>query len=99
MRFQLVINGKQTCTAGIKDYGVLSAIASWVLRDPAKYDSEKHLSLEKCSAEESSFCVGGLLNDRTHVEWHRQTIKPGDEITIRILESGKYDKPVKEKDS
>ena len=96
MRFQIVINGRKICTAGIKDYGVLSAIASWVLRDPAKYDSQKHPSLEEFSAEELDFRVGGLLNDGTHVEWHKQEVKPGDEITIKILKSGEYDEPKKQ---
>ena len=93
MRFQIIINGKEICTAGIKDYGVLSAITSWVLRDPAKYDANKHPSLEEFTAEEMSFTVGGLLNDGSHVEWEKREIKPGDEITIKILESGEYDKP------
>ena len=97
MRFQIIINGKKICIAGIKDYGVLSAIASWVKRDPTKYDSNKHPSLKEFTDEETSFHIGGLLNDGSHVEWHRQKIKEGDEITIKLLESGKYDKPKKRK--
>ncbi len=95
MRFQIIINGEETCTAGIKDYGVLSAIFSWVLRDPAKYDSKKHPSLEKFTAEETSFHIGGMLNNGSHVEWIKREIKPGDEITIKILEPGEYDEPKK----
>ena len=93
MRFKIIINGKKICTAGVKDYGVLSAIASWVLRDPVKYDSNKHPSLDEFTAEEASFNAGGLLNDGSHVEWDRRAIRPGDEITIKILEPGEYDAP------
>jgi hypothetical protein len=95
MRFQIIINGKKICTAGVKDYGVLSAIVSWLLRDPAKYDSKKHPSLEEFSAEETCFQIGAMLNDGSHVEWDRRKIKAGDEITIKILEPGKYDDPRK----
>lgn len=96
MRFQIIINGEAICTAGVKDYGVLSAITSWVLRDPLKYDSSKHLSLEEFTAEEATFHIGGLLNDGSHVEWDSREIKSGDEITIKILEQGEYDAPSKE---
>ena len=95
MRFQVIINGKKICTAGIKEYGVLSAIASWVKRHPAKYDPNKHPSLEEFTAEEITFSLGGLLNDGVHVQWDKREIRPGDEITIKILEQGQYDEPEK----
>lgn len=85
IRFEVGINGKRVCMAGIDNDGVLSAGVSFVkLADrEARFD----------------FHVGGLgrfarseENDR-HVGWRTPAIGAGDEITIRILPPGKFDPP------
>ena len=94
MRFELVINGQPVCIAGIKDYGVLTAILSWVLRDPAKYDANKHPAIEEYSEEELNVHLCGLLNNGEHVEWIKTQLQIGDEIRIKILGPGDIDNPL-----
>lgn len=79
--------------AGIKDYGVLTAMLSWVLRDPAKYDPHRHPEFEEYSKEELRIEVGGLLNSGEHAEWTTRTLQTGDVITIKILGPGDFDAP------
>lgn len=93
MRFELVINGQPICIAGIKDYGVLTAILSWVLRDPGKYDSHKFPAIEEYTREELQVRLSGLLNNGDHVEWINRQLQIGDEIRIKILGPGDIDEP------
>ena len=80
--FDVSLNGKKVCLAGIGDDGVLSAIVNWVAGDRAA-----DLFLE----------VGGLVNPiREHVAWLEQKpLRVGDEIRIKIVETTSTDKPIK----
>jgi len=74
--FEVSINGKKGTTAGVGDYGVLSAIVSWVKR---RVDG----------SEEMTFEVGGLISDDRQTEnlrWLCENLNIGDEVTIRIVE-------------
>ena len=74
--FEVSINGKKSTTAGIGDYGVLSAILSWVRR-------------RADGSEEMTFDLGGLLSDDQQTEnlrWLSENLKVGDEVTIRIVD-------------
>ncbi len=92
IRFQLEINGKPVCISGVDGFGVLSAIVTWAKRDPAKFDPETlpHSSLAEFSREELSIEFGSLANNR-HRTWHREELKAGDVVSIRILEPGPVD--------
>ena len=80
--FEVTVNGVKVCTAGVGDSGVLTSILSLVKRN----DSET-LDLR----------VGGLAHrtaDVTeHLEWFRQDLDVGDEITIKIVEAFECDEP------
>lgn len=79
--------------AGIDEYGVLSAIVSWVLRDPAKHDKNKHPDLEEYLREELEVSLGGLTRRGHHVEWIKKPLQINDEIKIKILGPGDFDPP------
>jgi len=93
-RFQIIVNGKPVCTAGVKKFGVLTAIFNWVGRRRRKAD----VGYKGNIIEESWLSVGGIddsLEGRPHVRWLTRKLKPGDEITVRILGAGPADPPKK----
>jgi hypothetical protein len=80
--FEVFLNGKKLCLAGIGDDGVLSAIVNWVVGDQTA-----DLFLE----------VGGLVSPvREHVKWVKQKpLRVGDEIRVKIVETSSTDRPIK----
>ena len=87
LAFEVYINGKKRCTAGIRGPCVLTAALCWVLREPrSRRGKQKELNLG----------VGGLVSDSDeHLEWLSRDVQPGDEVTIRIIEAANVDKPKK----
>jgi hypothetical protein len=99
LRFEVLVNGKVVATTGVgAAYGVLSAIVTWVRRNPAAisakvradpdFDELTFLN-EVCEVE-----LGALdsVADQ-HSSWGKHGLRPGDEVTIRVLPSGQYDAP------
>ena len=80
--FQVSLNGKRICVAGVGDDGVLAAIVNWVTR---KGEGDLFLS------------VGGLLSPvDEHVEWVRKhDLSVGDEIKVKIVETSSAESPIK----
>lgn len=87
--FEISVNGDQVCTAGVEDFGVLTAIVSWVRRRPEKSRDGKTIE-EELSAE-----VGSLNSLDEHLTWLSQALKVGDSITIRVVDLDKVDDPIR----
>jgi len=98
LRFEVLVNGQPIAVTGTNSYGVLSAIVSWVRRSPGaitddvrsrpNFDEDAFLK-ETCELE-----LGGMDSTANrHVGWPGVNLKPGDEVTIRILSGGKFDPP------
>lgn len=78
--FNVSLNGKKLCLAGVGERGVLSAIISWVGED---------------RGEDLFIHVGGLANEE-HIDWVKQKgLQVGDEIRVKIVESGSADECVR----
>jgi len=80
--FEVTVNGKRVCTAGLDRLGVISTTLTYVQRkDKAELD----------------FNVGGLLSHQKegdeYVTWIKETLKPGDSITIQIVEAAESNEP------
>jgi hypothetical protein len=87
--FEIYINGKLTCTAGIGGPCALTACLSWVLREPQNRHGKR---------KELNFGVGGLVSSsKEFLEWVQRDLQPGDEVTIRIVEAAKVDKAKKKR--
>jgi len=85
--FEVYINGKKKCTAGIAGPAVLTAAVTWVLRNPAA----RHLR-----RKEMNLGVGGMVSRSDEFrDWVQRDLRVGDEVTIRIIESATVDKPKK----
>ena len=85
LAFEIYINGKKRCTAGIRGPCVLTAALCWVLREPKSGPRKR---------KELNLGVGGLVSRSDEsLEWLQRDVQPGDEVSIRIIEAAKVDKP------
>jgi hypothetical protein len=102
MRFEILVNGERHCIAGQEGYGILSAILTWCLKNPANFSPVRSgASLAQWSAPELSLHVGGLDSNvaakSRDLDWNKggQPLKlaVGDAVCIRILPPGPFDPP------
>ncbi len=80
--FDVYLNQRKLCRAGIGDNGVLTAIVNWVAGD-----GRRDLFLQ----------VGGLMTPQDeHVRWVSQKrLRVGDRISVKVVEARSADKPSK----
>jgi len=85
LAFEIHLNGKRLCTAGIGEPGVVTSIITWVLGERTG-SGKKPWDL--------GLTVGGLVSrTEEHVNWARRSLRTGDEVSIRIVEVEDSDKP------
>jgi hypothetical protein len=93
--FEIAIDGEKVCTAGVSPSGVTSATANWVRR-PAR-DPTSGEPISGAFEEELTLEVGGLMHDpdgaAVHLTWLRQPLKPGQRITVAVIETESADPP------
>jgi hypothetical protein len=79
--FEVSLNGKKLCVAGVGDTGVLTAIVNWVGKG-----GDGDFGLE----------VGGLITpSNQHVSWiPTRPLQVEDEVHIRIVETDRVDEPL-----
>jgi hypothetical protein len=92
--FQIEVNGEPFGTAGADDLSVLTAIVTAAgrlgpnSRGSHAREHDPHVELS----------VGGLtsraeLSDDEHLDWLKHTLKPGDVVTIRVVDATTVDAP------
>jgi len=88
--FEVSLNGKRACVAGVEGFGVLSAILSWVRRHPEKRRQGR-------TAAEGLIVVGGLRSEASgpgeHLKWISRSLRGGDRVSIRVVDTLKVDVP------
>jgi hypothetical protein len=93
--FEISIDGRKACTAGVSPSGVTSVTASWVRR-PSR-DSTSGEPIGDRFEEELTLDVGGLTHDpdgaAVHVSWLREPLEPGQTITVAVVETESADPP------
>jgi hypothetical protein len=88
--FQVSLNGKKLCTAGVGEDGVLTTIVTWV--GPTRNRARKGQRTSK--SEDLDLSVGGLISpNREHVSWHECSLRVGDEVQIQIVDRASVDRP------
>ena len=91
--FDVFVNGRKLCRAGVGDDGVLAANLTWVrLAGPARQDAKRR----RRPSAETRLHVGGLASG-THRKWAGRMLKVGDQVTIRVVSASAFDPPVQEK--
>jgi len=93
--FEVIINGKRVCIAGIGNDGVLVSAVTFVKQNKSAEETAE--TQENNDKEKLDLRVGGMANReggaREQLEWLNQDLAVGDEITIRIIETSKCDEP------
>src|SRR5262245_56012612 len=85
--FEVCLNKRKKCTAGIRGRGVLSAILTWAEYKPAD---------RRASRKELCLTIGGLASKaEEHLQWLNRDLQPGDEVTIRVINCSRVDAPKK----
>lgn len=88
--FEVAINEKLICTAGIKDNDVGVLIASLELsRRSPKTRGQRYRDYFKLRVSGSETNNGRL----ERVDWLNRSVRVGDIITIRIVEASRFDEP------
>ena len=86
--FKLSINGEHICTAGVRDFGVVSAVITWVRRKPENGRDGKIIE------EELTADLGGLDGEsKEHLKWWSQRLRVGDRVSIEVVDAKRADKP------
>jgi hypothetical protein len=79
--FEVFVNGKRICVAGIGTNGVLSVNIT-------------HLPFRR--RKETRLYVGGLNTPANeHVRWKQPMLRVGDEVRVKVIETETVDKPSK----
>lgn len=89
--FEVTLNGKLLCTAGLEN-GVVSTIIDWVnMNSPGA----KPRGTKRATPKEFLSVTTGGLDTTTdeHLTWRRRNLKVGDSVSIRVVEVPKVDKP------
>jgi hypothetical protein len=93
VRFQVLVNGEQIALAGLGDFGVLTALLTWVKRDPALFPKNKaRVTIEEWCEETLDVSVVGSRWPNASREFCKVELKPGDEVVVRILGPGECDR-------
>ncbi len=83
--FEVFVNGKRACTAGVGEYGVMNSILSLVKKPRCR---------RKMWLDVGGVPLGGADGDRMHVGWiGMKPISIGDEIRIKVTEKDEVDPP------
>jgi hypothetical protein len=93
--YQVSLNGRRVCLAGVGDRGVLTGILTWVKRERQDGAEAAHSGV---AVEELTVYVGGLANhdeDPVDLEWLRKGLRVGDEVTFKIVDSETCDPPIR----
>lgn len=79
--FKVYLNGKKLCLAGVGINGVLTTTITYV-RSRKRRETQAY--------------VGGLiLPQDEHVMWKQSSLRTGDELRVKIVETEAVDKPSK----
>jgi hypothetical protein len=96
MRIEVLLDGRRVAIAGVEQFGVVSAMITWVKRDPegitAKIRAREHFDETDFVREACTLEISGMSSD-THLAWAREALRAGSEITVRVLGPGEYDAP------
>ncbi len=84
---EISINGKPTYTIGVGELGVLSATVEWV-RLPTKTSIHERFILR------ASAMAAGAKSPSDATYWQNISVRVGDEVTIRAVETVSHDPPL-----
>jgi hypothetical protein len=88
--FEVSLNGKKVCVAGVGHLGVLTTMLSWVRREGRNTETREPENVD----EELTLNVGGLISSKNeHVRWTENELTVGDEVRVRVMNLESVDPP------
>jgi len=90
--FDVCVNDRKLCRAGVGEDGVLDTIVNWVKLIGPATDNARRL---RKPLEEMRVEVGGLSGE-THRRWPGRNLKVGDRVTIAVAAADAFDPPARE---
>jgi hypothetical protein len=95
LAFRVRMNRRILATAGLPGAHVLTAIVTSVVRGEATRRAwPADIPFQK---KQLDFSLGGMITHRDgaheHVDWARLKLKPGDTITLEVIETERVDQP------
>lgn len=95
LAFRVRLNGTNLATAGLPGAHVLSAILTSVVRGEATRRSwAGDVPFQR---KELTFSLGGMMTHRNgaheHVDWAYLNLRPGDTVTLEVVQTGRVDQP------
>src|SRR6516225_7527738 len=84
--FEIHLNGRRVCTAGVGNIGVLTTSLAWRGAQPSNNGGSS-------IAEYLRLDVGGLKDSNEHLRWLDRRLRRGDVVTIKVVEADSADKP------
>jgi hypothetical protein len=83
--FDVRLNGKRICIAGVGDAGVLTTSLAW-------RGSQSYHKGGPSVAEYLRLDVGGLKDSGEHLRWLDRKLKRGDVVSIQVVQTNSPDK-------
>jgi hypothetical protein len=90
--FDVFVNDRKICRAGVGAVGVLSATVSWVRLTGEAQRTARRL---KELSEQTELAVGGF-GKGIHRRWPGRMLKTGDRVTIAVASAATFDRPTRE---
>jgi hypothetical protein len=87
--FDIYVNGRKVCRAGVGEEGVLSAVVTWVKLTGAAAQTARRM---RKAGLETRLHVGGLAGG-THRRWPGRMLSVGDRVSIRVATANSFDPP------
>jgi hypothetical protein len=92
--FDIELNGKHLCRAGVGDSGSIYSSVVWVGGSP---HSPKRGGRTKAGVLELGVTGGlGSLERQIHRQWVERRLRPGDTVSIKIVSAKSADRPRRE---
>jgi hypothetical protein len=93
--FEITINGQKITTAGVEsEFGMLTALLTWTRRDIRELPAEIRSEVPE---EDLKIVLSGqriiAKNDMENLQWKGHTLKPGDDVRIKIVDVERVDDP------
>jgi hypothetical protein len=88
--FEVAVDGRRVARAGVPGHGVLTAILSWVLRDPRL--RPRGMPAGEWNREELALHLGGLSRGEDRV-WIDRPLRDGDVVSVRVMRARAADPP------
>jgi hypothetical protein len=92
--FDVFLNRKKLARAGMGSDGVLTALTTWVRRRASRTGGKQRRPQWD---RDLSFSLAGYRstngNVGEHFKWEDRRLKPGDVLTIKVIDAARVDEP------